>query len=729
MSFCGCAEKTAKTPTPAVPAVVPMTRSAESTPETKSEAPAVPIGPLREKTVAYAREMAQIGWHTDTEIDFSYAKSWTPNLRYFPNISYRGLPYTSDRISANGNLNEFAACVDGQGLYTGESSYNELPGTDCGGVVRLAYARAGVLCGQELETMVFDPNSGEKNCGLVPLGGYDVSGYSRASNTKKEICDKNGMQTVLSCYAMLQPGDCLFTLFDGGGEHIALITDLPKTETGASGQFLPEKCSVCILEQNADVHEFDGWCSNWYEHELSFAEMYEYGYIPYTMEQFSQTEQEPVGYQTDFTLPDTASFHDLMVGQVRCNYNMFTLSAVISDENGQTVCEGVSYPNSLIADLCELSYAEQLLALPSGSYRLTLRAQTGFGDETILDTEFTYEQPNGLPTVYISDDGTGSGQSAQTALGNAEGYYDMTQMSYQRSAFYRAVTMLSKTGGTVVICGDVSLISGRALERYTGEATCFSAPSLSSKKQLVLTSCDGTTDFRAQNGAELILRRTAQQAVDLELCIGTVWRDIDLTLDYDFPEELPEGKWSFVSCGNAVTVFENTANVVLKQCGEPLDPVQHRMLLPNLYGGYFYGGTQASTDLTVNGGTWGCVIGGSGCCILIGESRLTVGQNAVILNGVYGGGDDPNEGGTGGDVYVTINGGTIAGDLYVSGTSDYVCDGCRCLWTVSGAPDLTGVENILPGTLPTQQLSLELTDAQNADILRNSEIFGTVTEP
>lgn len=655
---------------------------------------------MRQMVVEYARQLAEAEWTCTQDIDFTNAVSWSPNLFYEAGTVYRGLPYTSDRPSGNANLDEFLASRSGTGEYVGPVSWNEMPGSDCGGQVRLAYAWAGALYQRELEELVFDPGEESENFGLVPLGDYDNSGYSRSSSTKRTVIEPNGEKKMYDCYTQLQAGDCVFVLYDGGGEHIMLITGEPTVARDGNGTIIPTQSMVPVLELTSGIHDKGAYKSNWNDQPYSFAALYEIGFIPLTMETFRQDHFElPALEKVGIDISGDVGFHNLMSGRVVSNYNIFTLTSTITDVSGKVVAQGISYPNSLRADLSELSYGAALMGLAAGDYHITVKAKIGYGEQTVVDTDIRYTGCSSAPVVYISDNGTGNGYSPEAALGNAAGYANVSMTSYKDSALNRALEMLSETGGTVVICDDVTLLSGRALARYTSTISAFSSPAVASEQTVVLTSSYDGVDYRQTKGAELIMQRSGSQAVDLELNIGTVWSDLDFRVDYNYamlPAITTSTIHAFVSCGGHKTVIEESVTVSLSQAGKALDAQKNAKYYPRLYGGCYNLSTIGTSDLTVFGGSWSTVVGGSHEAYQYGGANITFGGSAVAYDGLYGGGSD-NDGALNGDVSLNITGGTISGKLVIGGSGKFLNPGYNISLVVAGKPDLSGVRIINAG--------------------------------
>ena len=655
---------------------------------------------MRQMAVDYAVQLSQVEWICQQDIDFTKACSWSPELFYHAGTVYRGLPYASDRNSGNANLDEFLASRDGQGNYVGSMAWNEIPASDCGGQVRLAYAWAGALCGLELEELVFDPGEESASFGLIPLGDYDTRGYNRSSSTYKTVNQPNGEERIYNCYTQLKKGDCVFVLYDGGGEHIMLVTGDPIVSRDGNGKIIPTQSIVPVLELTSGIHDKGAYKSNWNDQSYSFASLFQIGFIPMTMESFAKgTVAQPTFENVGINISGDVGFYDLMSGRVVSNYNIFTLTATVTDASGKVVSQGISYPNSLRADLSELSYGADLVSLPAGNYHITVKAKIGFGEQTVVDTDIRYAGCGQAPVVYISDNGTGNGSSPDAALGNASGYDRAFMTSYKDGAFHRALEMLGKTGGTIVICGDVTLTSGRALTRYTGTISPHASPLMYSDQTVRLTSNFGGVDYRQTNGAELIMQRSGKQAVNLELNIGTVWSELDFRLDYDYammPTISTSTICAYIACGGHKSVVEESVTVSLSQSGKALDPAKNTKYFPKLYGGTFNGQSVGSTDLTVLGGSWSTVVGGSYEGHLVGGASLTVGGNTVIYDGIYGGGSD-NDGELMGDVKLNITGGTVSGKIVIGGSGQFLTEGYSITLTVTGKPDLSKVRIINAG--------------------------------
>lgn len=695
-------------------------------------------GDLRALAVEYAKSLSEVVWQCEKSVDFTKAVSWSPQLSYLKGTQYHGLPYTSDKTSCNASLDEFLAQCDESGVYVGPTSWNDMPGSDCGGQVRMAYGWAGALNQYELENLVFNPSEECWASGMIPLGGYDCSQFTYSKSTCRSVMDVNGEEIMFDCYSQLRTGDNLFVLFGDGGEHIVLVTGDPVLVRDDSGNYIAEECSVPILELTSSVFDRGTYKSNWNTQPFTFRYLFDTGFIPYTMKAFKKETVDDVTFTNEnIHIAGDVGFHDLMSGRVVSNYNIFKLTATITDGSGKQVLEGISYPLSLNADLAELNYGAGLLELPAGDYHYALTAQTGLGEMAVVDTDIHYTGCDGKPVVYIRDDGAGNGSSPDSPLGNASGYDDVTMVSYKNSVFVRAMEMLSETGGTVVVCGDVTLTSGRGLIRYTSLLSPLATPMVVSNQSVTLTSVYDGVDYREKNGAELIMQRSTDQAVDLEINIGTTWTDLDFRVDYNYtvlPSVTMSTIGAFVSFGGQKTVIEPSVNVTLSMAGAPLNAAENSEYFPNIYGSYYNMFSEGYTDVTVLGGNWNLVVGGSHSGYLMGGTNVTVGGNATLYKGLVGG----NDGGSGsvcGDVTVKVTGGTIAGKLVAGSASGFDTDEYNVLLQVEGEPDLSGIRIINAGadgfakSVVMDLSKLRLRNSKDFTAYYNAEDFTLVQMP
>ena len=135
---------------------------------------------------------------------------------------------------------------------------------------------------------------------------------------------------------------------------------------------------------------------------------------------------------------------------------------------------------------------------------------------------------------------------------------------------------------------------------------------------------------------------------------------------------------------------------------EPFNGVKERNNYLFVYGGSYDGGTGAgkNADITLNGGTYGYVVGGNKAGEMQGSVTINFGGKAEIINRLYCGGE-----GTPNDIYgglnVNISGGKIGDVIYLGASGDATFVSCDTNVKITGGEfaaifcrgSLSGVNN------------------------------------
>ncbi len=208
---------------------------------------------------------------------------------------------------------------------------------------------------------------------------------------------------------------------------------------------------------------------------------------------------------------------------------------------------------------------------------------------------------------FLRADANGSGKSP----------YDAS------SSLKDAYSFLSKTGGTIVLCGPYTLTT---------------ATNFQHEKPIVITSYYNGVDYAKRDGAEFIFRMNFYCGGDTE------FRDIVLTAN-----------------GKYVTIYGNCHKLVLgKNITGNKDLTSDTYL--SVMGGGAGAATNLSTDLTIKSGTWQRVRGGSAAN---GNKNLSV--HLLVEGGEFyemltlG-----SSGSHSGDIHAEIKGGTFYQGIYAS---------------------------------------------------------------
>ncbi len=667
---------------------------------------------MRQMVIDHVKELASIEWICPEDISFAKDLPWTDTLGYKKGVTYRGLPYVTFRTDGFSDVGKLSYYIDEDGYYRGPTDFYSMPGTDCV-MMRFAYGWAGALCDVNImQINVLDLSPQHVEIGLVPVGGYDASRYRYDRPTSETIIALNGEQKMYQAYAQAKLTDGLYTSFflSGGtflANHNMLVTgESAHVVYNDDGTINGKRSYLIISEQTSNPHvvtdpvTYKNYTTSWeINRRATFEELYTEGYMITRLESlWDDNIAAPTFTTSNVDMSGSIGMHRLRNGSV-------SLNATITDSTGKVVTKGSSFPCALDAPLGDIMYDTPLNELKSGKYHYTLTAEIGFGTKTIVDCDIDYVAQEGDDiTIFIKDDGKGDGSSAENALGNGEGFDTITTTSYKQSALYRAVNMLSNTGGTIVVCGEVSIISGKQPATDAADATDFILPQnhISDDLTFKITSVYDGVDYREKNNAAVVLKRTAENAVALGLNINTDWSDVTLRC-MNTPDATRE---SFcVYCYGNKTVFRESFKVesINSETGKEYKAIEiNADRFPMLYGGTRHLELSGNTDLTVLGGTWRTVSGGSGGFtagaqkfgIVRGGVDLEFGGNAVVFKDLNGGSAN-KEGSVGGDINMKITGGTVCGSIIASGKGGFENEYCFARVTITGTADLSKLTNIM----------------------------------
>ena len=223
--------------------------------------------------------------------------------------------------------------------------------------------------------------------------------------------------------------------------------------------------------------------------------------------------------------------------------------------------------------------------------------------------------------VYISSNGTGDGSSPESPLGNDADYQPCTNGTHVNNAFFKAYDMVNVEGGTIVVVGEIRIDT--AASRVPATPTTKNAPSefevntpkidgvnipSAERKPITLTSVYNGVDYRTK-GAKIVLDHATCNVSAFMFKNPMTIDNIDFEYVYKSGESngwnvpFMIGFWgykSLVGAGVKVTSFDAAENA-------PGD------IFPILLAGHRYSNItdQRGTDLTVKGGTWSQICGGS----------------------------------------------------------------------------------------------------------------------
>lgn len=273
--------------------------------------------------------------------------------------------------------------------------------------------------------------------------------------------------------------------------------------------------------------------------------------------------------------------------------------------------------------------------------------------------------------IYISDNGTGDGSSpssplkAETRVENTNAasfitdsdtsndymYYSNLKL-YENSVLYQAAEKLAKTGGEIVLVGDVVIDYSKT----------YAATRTTSRDFYMPDHGNNRIKITAQNGACLVITEGSY----LNLNGETVFDDITIKTrtgrnsgrycDYDLA----------ICCTfNRKTVFGEGVTCV-NECVKA-DGVDERQYYLSISGTKRYGDVTGDTNITINGGTWDYVYGGmfgNPGDVHRGDTVINVGGGHI--KGFLVGESRDNNVHHYGNVEINVSGGTFDGAIYIS---------------------------------------------------------------
>ncbi|MBE6564291.1 MAG: hypothetical protein E7655_03315 [Ruminococcaceae bacterium] len=315
--------------------------------------------------------------------------------------------------------------------------------------------------------------------------------------------------------------------------------------------------------------------------------------------------------------------------------------------------------------------------------------------------------------IFVADGGTGDGSSADSPMGNGPGYATWSIEAYQEHSLNMAIAKLAENGkgGTIVICGPVTVNYGRQKESDAKGASDFrlqpqytepadKVADTFSHLNYTFTSVYNGVDYRTTNNAAVIMERTAAQCLCMEVRVGSTWENITYRVNNTADRNQTLGNNIF-SCFNQKTVIGEGFVVEAFVEGEKKEPTtENALYFPSLSAGSRYANLTGDTDLVVKSGTWNHISGSSfgfgGTSNtngkLEGNAKFEFGGTAVALGGIHGGSGQTG-GSLSGNCETIISGGTINGTVNIAGAGGFIGTESSAKMTITGG-DFTGVDSI-----------------------------------
>ena len=291
---------------------------------------------LRATVVRAMHDELSVQWTTDCHLEYRKFGAVSGKLfQYDPDNLYAGLPYS------NGSTGIFQWLK----YYDKETGAMKFPGTGQQWADTLGNSCANsVIWGWQTVCTGLAGNHYTRNMtqcnGFLPVGPYtyDPNLYDLKEYTTKQIIDDNGAPVMLESYACIEMGDGLVSSTD---DHAVMAIEKATTVRLEDGSVDGENSFVMIQDQRG------GKGAGFYEREendklvnysgrtafkYTFNKLMKLGYIPCAPAELlgKKPYQKPwVTYVGNKRKPA-----ELMLGEIRSNYFICNLEAVLECEDG-----------------------------------------------------------------------------------------------------------------------------------------------------------------------------------------------------------------------------------------------------------------------------------------------------------------------------------------------------------------------------------------------------------
>ncbi len=333
--------------------------------------------------------------------------------------------------------------------------------------------------------------------------------------------------------------------------------------------------------------------------------------------------------------------------------------------------------------------------------------------------------------IYISDTGSGDGSSANNPLGpetrvtraaaegtdaykyyyavDANGATDATKKFHFNSVLYQAAEKLAKTGGRIVIVGDVKI----------GYSTSYSGTSTIDRDFFMPNHGNNTITISAQKGAKLIITEGAH----ISLGGKTVFENMTFATgktDLSVPNGV---KNRLICCYGYETVFGQGINCI------NLDGDTSADYFPSIAGARRYGNNTCNPKVTVRSGVWGHVYGGNrGNANNVHTGNITLNLEGGTYLGYIIGSQKENRAVHAGNLNLNISGGIYKGPIYAESDKGVSQEGYKANIKITNGEfsEAAVVKKYYGATAPAYMpnVTLDLTECRSSALSLNYLLEG-----
>lgn len=402
-SLCACGSNAN---TPPETTLAPAAKTNVAKPLTWADIDALPIAndsmseeELRQLCLDFMNMQMQFTWTPSQTTNMINAeKDATTVVKTFQSgMVYGGTPYLTAKCSNLYTMMEYYDERNGMLDLSGGQETLNMIGNQCSSSTFWAWNRVCASANHATTANILEKN------GCLRVGPYQYVGnvedngwdgyYGEGCGTDL-ICSTNGMQTMFQSYALMKPADGIVS---STYAHVQMIASTPNVVRDAAGNIDGVKSTVKYTDQDGQYYPGTQADGSAYEHvggyevEVTFWDLYEKAYIPFTFAELNK--QKPVEKSVttmDYT-GESVNLLQLSLAKVTSNYSISDITIVVKDENGNQVFRKLTTihdnsPNHRTAEVGKAATAMDLSQYADGKHTIEISARIGTGEKPVVYT-------------------------------------------------------------------------------------------------------------------------------------------------------------------------------------------------------------------------------------------------------------------------------------------------------------------------------------------------------
>ena len=299
---------------------------------------------LRQLCVDFMKLQLTVQWTPKGRVD-SY-KHNGKDVMVRPEEVYCGLPYITSRFGNIYNLMTYYDEKTGRvNMDAMGDNLELLIGNQCSSSVYWAWARVTNCVNYE----------GSANLPLsedyIRVGDYtideSITSFHKDGIQTSQITKENGEKVMFDAYAKMKPADAL-ARYVGSAGHVIMVASAPVVVYKEDGSIDGDQSYIAYFDQTSKWKDFtleDGTVAqiqSGIDKTATFTALYNNGSLPVCIPEFCGKDpvekgEASIGYEGDEVDMETLRDKNMLT-----NYNLITVRAIVTDENGEEIYNEVT---------------------------------------------------------------------------------------------------------------------------------------------------------------------------------------------------------------------------------------------------------------------------------------------------------------------------------------------------------------------------------------------------